>query len=286
MTVSGKLSEDKIEKLGNSLIQHGVFNNRIYLMKLDTADLPGIVIELDELAARNGYTKIFAKIPDSAQDILIAHGYQTEAHIPRFYYGKDDVLFCGKYFSRSRSIETNQGRIDDVLKVCNQKAEDDFENRELDENYRIEECSSSDTDEMSEIYREVFPTYPFPIQKASYLEESMDDNVRFFKVIYSDKIVALASAEMDTESRNVEMTDFATLPEHAGKSFAHFLLERMEAAMLKAGMITSYTIARAVSYSMNITFARMGYNHAGTLTNNTNISGEIESMNVWYKHLM
>ena len=31
---------DTLEKLGNSQIQHGPDNNRIYLMKLDPADLP------------------------------------------------------------------------------------------------------------------------------------------------------------------------------------------------------------------------------------------------------
>jgi len=36
---------------------------------------------------------------------------------------------------------------------------------------------------------------------------------------------------------------------------------------------------------MNITFARNNYSFAGTLINNTNISGQIESMNVWYKAL-
>jgi hypothetical protein len=36
---------------------------------------------------------------------------------------------------------------------------------------------------------------------------------------------------------------------------------------------------------MNVTFARCGYRFAGTLINNTQISGRIESMNVWYKGL-
>ncbi|HOM70936.1 MAG TPA: putative beta-lysine N-acetyltransferase, partial [Armatimonadota bacterium] len=50
-------------------------------------------------------------------------------------------------------------------------------------------------------------------------------------------------------------------------------------------MKTAYTIARSLSYGMNITFAKQGYQYAGTLTNNTNICGHMESMNVWYKHL-
>jgi hypothetical protein len=36
---------------------------------------------------------------------------------------------------------------------------------------------------------------------------------------------------------------------------------------------------------MNITFAKLGYRYGGRLINNTNISGSIESMNVWYKSL-
>jgi hypothetical protein len=36
---------------------------------------------------------------------------------------------------------------------------------------------------------------------------------------------------------------------------------------------------------MNITFAKSSYTYSGTLTHNTQISGKLESMNVWYKDL-
>lgn len=36
---------------------------------------------------------------------------------------------------------------------------------------------------------------------------------------------------------------------------------------------------------MNVTFSKLNYNYGGTLINNTNISGDLESMNVWYKIL-
>ena len=55
--------------------------------------------------------------------------------------------------------------------------------------------------------------------------------------------------------------------------------------MQRRGILTAYTIARSLSYGMNITFARQGYRFGGTLTNNTEISGAIESMNVWYRSL-
>jgi beta-lysine N6-acetyltransferase len=36
---------------------------------------------------------------------------------------------------------------------------------------------------------------------------------------------------------------------------------------------------------MNKTFLKFDYCYSGTLINNTNIAGSIESMNVYYKHL-
>ncbi len=81
------------------------------------------------------------------------------------------------------------------------------------------------------------------------------------------------------------MTDFATLPKWRGKGFAQCLLLHMEKTMKRRGIKTAYTIARAMSAGMNVTFSRAGYRFGGRLKNNTNISGNIESMNVWYKQL-
>jgi hypothetical protein len=57
----------------------------------------------------------------------------------------------------------------------------------------------------------------------------------------------------------------------------------MEKEMQQKGIKMAYTIARAVSVGMNIVFAKLGYTYGGRLKNNTNISGEVESMNIWYK---
>ena len=136
---------------------------------------------------------------------------------------------------------------------------------------------------MAAIYRRTFASYPFPIHEESYLLETMRSHVAYFGAETDGELVALASAEMDREAAHAEMTDFATLPEQAGHNLSLHLLQRMEQAMQAEKMRTAYTIARAASPAMNITFARAGYRFAGRLKNNTNISGRIESMNVWYK---
>jgi putative beta-lysine N-acetyltransferase len=138
---------------------------------------------------------------------------------------------------------------------------------------------------MAELYREVFQSYPFPIHKPDYLLSTMQSHVAYFLVFNDNRLVAQSSAEMDEEASNAEMTDFATHPDCRGQGLASYLLHEMEQAMKKRGIHTAYTIARAVSWGMNKTFARLGYDFGGTLINNTQISGAIESMNIWYKTL-
>ncbi|MDD4426034.1 MAG: hypothetical protein PHS40_08920 [Mariniphaga sp.] len=59
----------------------------------------------------------------------------------------------------------------------------------------------------------------------------------------------------------------------------------MEQEMRKAGIINAYTIARLAEPGMNKTFMNAGYKFSGTLVNNTQIAGSIESMNIFYKPL-
>lgn len=138
---------------------------------------------------------------------------------------------------------------------------------------------------MSNIYRQVFRSYPFPIQQPTYLIHMMTEGVPYFCVRMKDRIAAIAAAEIDSEHQNAEMTDFATLPEWRGMGFAGMLLRHMERKTRERGVITTYTIARAESLGMNAVFKNNGYTYAGLLKNNSQIGGRIQSMTVWYKRL-
>ena len=275
---------DKVERLENSQIQHGTFNDRIYLMKLSCRDCPDIVNRLNNLAGYHGYSKIFAKVPESAGSLFRKNGYKVEARIPSFYNGEETGLFLGKFLQTNRQNSSDRETIQSVLKTAEEKAAL-ADSPTLPEEMRWRICRPDDAEEMAEVYRHIFKTYPFPIRDPDYLRETMADNVVYFAVECDEKIVSLASSEMYKEDRHVEMTDFATLPEYRRNGLATFLLSVMEEEMRRQGLKLSYTIARAISYGMNITFSRMGYRYSGTLLNNTNISGRLESMNVWYKFL-
>lgn len=274
---------DKIESLGSSLIQHGSFNNRVYLMKLDAKDMPEIIGQIGDLAEENKYGKIFAKVPAEFEADFLKSGYVREAFVPGFYNAEKGAVFLAKFSDERRKIDNRQGDIDEVLELCRKKGKANRA-RSYSE-YSIRSAGRDDVEEMSEVYKKVFLTYPFPIHDPEYLLSTMKTNIDYFLVEHEGRIVALSSAEKDVKGGNAEMTDFATLPDHRGRGLAGWLLSEMEAAMRRLGIPTCYTIARAYSAGMNITFSRKDYEFAGTLINNTAISEGIESMNVWYKKL-
>lgn len=274
---------DVIEKLSRSLVQHGPDSDRIYLMKLAPADAPAIVERIERLAETRDYGKLFCKVPAPWREPFVQAGYQEEARIPNFYAGRIDVAFMSRFRKPQRATMPAEQKtaVDNVLELALARRRD-AENRPTAETRRLLE---DDTPLLADLYRLVFPSYPFPIFDADYLRRTMATHIRYYGAFDGERLVAAASAETDPEGRNAEMTDFATAPEHRKKGLAVALLLAMESDMKDTGFLTLYTIARAVSAGMNITFARCGYAFSGTLVNNTQISGGIESMNVWHKNL-
>lgn len=273
---------DTVEVVGNSLIQHGRNSQRVYLMKSDLANLPGLIDQLEELATENSYSKIFAKIPASQQKFFLDRNYKVEATVPGLYNGVERGLFLGKYPQPEREQESHPELVKKVLTAA--RGKQDLISAKGKTSSRCQPLLAEDMEEAAALYQKVFESYPFPIHDPDYLRSTMD-HISYYGVRHEGKMVALSSAEVDFKNGNAEMTDFATHPEHRGRGYANLLLARMEADMKEKRIPALFTIARAYSYGMNITFAKNGYLFSGTLTNNTQISGQLESMNVWYKLL-
>lgn len=275
---------DSVEEFGGSLIQHGPANDRAYLMKLNRQDFPQILSYLNDLAVRLNYSKIFAKIPAYAREKFEQAGYQVEAEIPRFYAGEEDGFFMARYYQAARRIDPEADQVREVLEVARNKAvSTDVAPQNDDYEYRL--AQPADCAQMARLYRQVFASYPFPIHDQDYLAETMANNLLYAGVWKKGVLLALASAEIDYAGSNAELTDFATDPDWQGHGFANLLLHQLETEMRTSGIKTCFTIARATSFSMNVCFAKNGYRFSGTLIKNTQISGGLESMNVWYKHI-
>ncbi len=274
---------DEIENIaGGTIIQHGKLNDRIYLMKLNSNDISRVLSVINRLAREEKYSKIICKVPKSHVPLFYADGFVLEAFIPKFYDNNEDVFFVSKYLSSDRILNIEKDSLTAFSAILNKESTCEiYDNPEF--NFRI--LNESDVDEIAKIYSDVFETYPFPIQEREYVLDTMKDNVIYFGAFIKGKLAAVASTEIDFKSKNAEMTDFATYPEFSGNRLAVSLLKRMESEMKNMGIGTLYTIARLKSIPMNLTFIRMGYHYSGTLIKNTNISGDIESMNVYFKLL-
>ncbi|MFP4528567.1 MAG: putative beta-lysine N-acetyltransferase [Candidatus Kapaibacterium sp.] len=278
---------DEIIRIGDSKIHIGEANDRVYLMKLGPIEYPEIISTIEKMAREKNLGKIFAKVGEWASREFLENGYEEEANIPDFFKGTVPAVFFAKYLKpERREIPPNEKKVmDNILKICSTKTK--AHPLPVPEEYDIRPLEPKNTPAMAELFKNVFPTYPFPIHEPDYLVEAMDSDVAFYGVFSNGVLLAASSAEMDPDSKNAEMTDFATLPEARGRKLAGYLLQRMEEDTRENyNIITAYTIARALSAGMNITFANAGYTYTGTLKNNTNISGKIESMNVWFKNLI
>jgi len=275
---------DTIETIGNSTVQHGHLNKRVYVMRMSREDIPDIIRPLDELAKKEGYSKIFVKVPESSAPAFSEAGYVTEATVPFFYNGQEAAGFMAKYFDSERSNVTDSPAVADVLSISFGYAQKEFDPK-LPAGFSQVHAHPGDANEIAALFSSVFETYPFPVFDPDFIARTMKQGIRYFCIHQSKRIVAVASCEINADAQNAEMTDFATDPQFQGRGLAGCLLHAMETDLRKEGVKLAYTIARANSYPINIAFARAGFEYGGLLPNNTNIGGAITSMNVWYKKL-
>lgn len=277
------LAKDKEEKIGHTLVQHGKFNDRVYVKDYKYALDPYLINQIQLLAKDFDYGKIIAKIPKEAWVKFSRNNFELEAKIPKFYNGRKPCLFMAKYNNKRRKKIRNRK---EILNILNQlKNQENLELAPLEEAYSIRVLVKKDIHEMVQLYKTVFETYPFPIHDEKFIENAMLGENIYFGLFDHKKLVGISSCEMSTVEENVEMTDFAILPDYRDKQLTEHLLKKMEQAMKDMGIKTAYTIARSISLPINATFSTAGYTYAGTLWNNTQISGNIESMNIWYKPL-
>jgi len=276
---------DLVTTLGHSTIQHGHENDRVYLMELDDRDMPDLLPLINALAVQESYGKIFAKVTARWAATFEDDGFRTEAMVPGFFRGEENGHFMGKYLDPDRAADSRDDEIGRILDLARKKGGRQGE-AGAGTGYTIRRCTLEDCVAMAALYRDTFPSYPFPVHDPKFLAETMADHVAYFGACGKNgELAALASAEQYRRGGHVEMTDFLTVTGQRRRGMASRLLTTMEKEMRRRGLAVAYTIARALSPGMNITFARAGYRHAGTLINNTQICGRIESMQVWYKWL-
>ncbi|HOO56800.1 MAG TPA: putative beta-lysine N-acetyltransferase [bacterium] len=282
-------SGDVIVTLDNgSIVQHGPYNDRIYLMKAGEESFSELPSALIAMAKEKNYSKVFAKITGRNTAPFLDSGFVPEAAAPNLNNAGSCIYFMSYYLSEARREEKNPGEYEKIRELAVSKSNTGVTPLD-DSRFVLRRCSENDASQMADLYAEVFPTYPFPIFNPDFLIDTMKNNVEYLCIESLEepgRIVALSSAEIDYSSSCAEMSDCATLPGRRGNGFGVHLLTALDSETRKKGIKTNYTIARSANHGINIMFAKCGYVFGGRLKNNTNIAGRIESMNIWYKNVL
>ena len=265
---------------GHGEILLDYFNQRVKIINF-TGRAEDMLEALFEYVKTKDIDKVFFISPYNNLENFLSLGFLKEATIDGFFRG-DAGYYLSKYLSGNRMESESVLKEDEIILVSLDNT-NKLPDQALEDGFTIRDAVSADAEEMANLYQTVFKSYPTPMNDPSYIIKSMGKGTYYKIIIYKDNIIGAASADLDKDNLNAEITDCATLPEYRGRGIMTILISELEKLLASKEIITSYTIARAISLGMNIVFAKLGYNYTGRLINNCHIGGQFEDMNVWVK---
>lgn len=267
---------------GTYKIKIDIFNRRIKIIKF-LGSVEDLLLHLHPTIEKYNTTKLIYISPKKHIKEFKDKGFIMEAKIDGFYNGVTGYILS-KFIGLKRKMTIYTPEEEEVLIKAREYINKKYTYKE-ESKFTIRTANKNDAKELAMLYDKVFKTYPTPMDNENFIKRSMDQNVLFKIVLYENKIISSASADMDLNNLNAEMTDCVTLPEYRGKDLMGKLLYKLEEELVKNNFKVLYSIARAISLGMNIVFSKHNYKYSGRLVNNCNICGRFEDMNMWVKNL-
>lgn len=213
---------------------------------------------------------------------FVMAGFTLEGKIDSYFKGKD--AFCMSYFiSKNRKLSKSCAKEEFYLKQCSEK--NDTFLFDGHSKYCIRDAKESDIKGIIELFYNVFSMYPSPMYDEECIKQTMKEKILYKVALDKDRIISVASADMDSNNLNAEITNCATYPQYRGKGILSNIIYSLESELKKREFITLYSISRATNPGINYAFSKNGYKYRGRLINNCNICGAFEDMNIWTKRI-
>lgn len=234
-------------------------------------------------ASKQHLRKVICNCDIKSSEIFSDAGFKSEGKIDGFFKGED--AYCMSYFIHSdREVCSNFIEKNLLIKKC-LDIKNTFSTGHSNLNYKIRTANKNDIKEMVKLFSTVFSTYPTPIYDETFLRESMDKKVIYKVAVYDGKIISIASADMDKENLNAEITDCATYPAYGGNGILSNIIHSLECDLKSKGFMTLYSLCRAINPSINYVLSKHNYTYTGRMVNNCTICGTFEDMNIWVKNI-
>jgi putative beta-lysine N-acetyltransferase len=277
---------DTVEQVNGAVLKHGETHNRVYLIETEQNNWDSLIFRMKDLAHKKNYDKILGRVPEEAKKAFQLKGYQIEAKIPRMYNGEKTGYFLADYLNEKRSTcdEKESKTIATVKSIALAANRFPEESQfDLPSNLNVRQLDQSDFLELVLLHDKAFKSYSCPINKEEYLTEMAEKmNYEFYGLFDEKELLVSAILKINEKESNVEIVDFATHPDYRGQNLSYYLVQEIKKTFGESGYKTIYSLVRATSYGLNITFSKHGFSLGGTLLNNTVIHNNLESVNVWY----
>ncbi|SRR6056297_872379 len=276
---------DILENINGAMVHHGEIHNRLYMMKAEKENWDTLIPNIENLAREKKYDKILGRVPANAKEVFQSRGYEIEAEIPRMYNGEKTGYFLADYLEKDRGFcSEKQLKTIESVKMIALAAYSSGEDSHFDlpSNLHVRKMNKSDLQAFGSLHEKAFKKYPFPIHKTEYLLELMEKQHEFYGLFQGNELLVSAILKIHESESNVEIVDFATHPNYRGQNLSYYLVQEIKKQIEQHTYKTIYSLVRATSYGLNITFSKHGFSFGGTLYNNTVIHNTMESMNVWY----
>ena len=257
-------------------------NNRLKVKSYSGSNMPELARYLMDVAANNELGKILFNVRERDALELKAEGYILEGKYPSFFNGVT-ALGYSYFVDQARRESRYWSNEEEILQSILGKPRKESSGRSLPGELSMRVAVSDDAKPLAQLYRKIFSTYPSPLLDSGYIEEVMALHVLFAVVFKDDVPVSAASADMDIENGNAEITDCATLPDYRGQGLLTYLIRFLEKEMDSRKIGCLYSLARAGSYGMNASLYNLGYSYSGRFINNCHIGGRYEDMNLWIR---
>ncbi|WP_051533933.1 putative beta-lysine N-acetyltransferase [Desulfitibacter alkalitolerans] len=260
-------------------------NERIKVLDYEYSKLSSLIDYLDFMGKENNLSKILFNAREKDWEKLQAAGYLLEGQM-RTYFKGSPVFCMSRFMTSKRQTSNTIHKENEIIENILKSKVKPLKGVLPPTGYSVKTAAKTDITELIKLYDEVFSTYPTPLKDPAYLDMVMDNNVIFKTILWKGKIVSAASAEMDLKNLNAEITDCATHPRFRSNGLVSVLISELEKEMASRGIITLYSLTRALSKGMNIVFYKFGYNQQGKFINNCHICNNFENMNLWAKELV
>ncbi|WLR51171.1 putative beta-lysine N-acetyltransferase [Bacillus tianshenii] len=259
-------------------------NRRIKIYQLPQAEeLNEFMYYIRELGFQKECDKLifYVKKPELA---YLDSRFAYEGCIKGFFNGVDAHIYS-LFLDPDRNdvVETEKERF--VMELVRETKEWN-EDTPLPKGYRMRWANEYDCEQMAELYDRVFASYPTPMNDPDFILTMMNSQVYFSVIERDGQIVSACSSDIMPDFNAAELTDCATLKEHRDKGLLSYQVFELERRMKRMKIHTMFSYSRSVSAGMNLVNARHGYVYGGRMISNSNISGSLENMNIWYKNLI